>query len=271
MQSRDINFLEILFKFLLNYVIIKNKDKQKGETMNINIAICDDFEEIRNQVFNLITDIFITLPFTPVIDCFSNGEELCAEIAKNQYDLIFLDIELPKMNGVDVGKYIRNTLKNERVQIAYISGRKDYAIELFDSRPINFLVKPLNREQIKKVIDKYIQITKMDDSLFTYQIRNEYYKIPLSDILYFASSGRKITIKTTDSENCFYSSLNKIYPKVQNKNFLFVHKSFLVNYKHILSYQYEQVIMDDKTVIPISQANRKEIRAAFVAISRELF
>ncbi len=239
--------------------------------MNINIAICDDFEEIRNQIYNYITDIFITLPFSAKIDCFSNGEELCEEIEKSQYDLIFLDIELPKMNGVDVAKYVRDTLKNERVQIAYISGIKDYALDLFDSRPINFLVKPLSREQIKKVIDKYIKITKVDDSLFTYQVRNEYFKIPLSDILYFESSGRKITIKTTDSENCFYSSLKKIYPKVQNKNFLFVHKSFLVNYKHILSYQYEQVVMDDGTTIPISQAKRKEIRAAFVTITRDLF
>ena len=76
--------------------------------------------------------------------------------------MLFLDIELPKMNGVAVGQYIRETLKNETIQIAYISSKQEYAMELFEMRPINFLVKPLYEKKIENVIDKFLQLNKID-------------------------------------------------------------------------------------------------------------
>ncbi len=76
------------------------------------------------------------------------------------YDLLFLDIELPQINGVAVGRYIRETIKNEIIQIAYISSKQKYAMELFEMHPINYLVKPLTYEKIAKVIDKFLLINK---------------------------------------------------------------------------------------------------------------
>lgn len=231
--------------------------------MNFKIAVCDDEQIICSTMYNKLQNLSKSKSVIFEIDCFTSGEELCDEIKHTNYDLLFLDIELPKMNGVAVGQYIRETLKNETIQIAYISSKQEYAMELFEMRPINFLVKPLSDEKIENVIDKFLQLNKIDTETFNFKARHNYYKIPFSDILYFCSNGRKINIVTSNKEYEFYGSLDNIYSEVKNKKFLFVHKSFLVNFKHINKYQYEQITMSDNKIIPVSQSRRKIVRSMF--------
>lgn len=231
--------------------------------MNFKIAVCDDEQIICSTMYNKLQNLSKSKSVIFEIDCFTSGEELCDEIKHTNYDLLFLDIELPKMNGVAVGQYIRETLKNETIQIAYISSKQEYAMELFEMRPINFLVKPLSNEKIENVIDKFLQLNKIDTETFNFKAGRNYYKIPLSDILYFYSNGRKINIVTSNKEYEFYGSLDNIYSEVKNKKFLFVHKSFLVNFKHINKYQYEQITMSDDKIIPVSQSRRKIVRSMF--------
>ncbi len=234
--------------------------------MIFKIAVCDDEQIICSTLYETLLKLseFKSVKFE--IDCFTSGEALCREMESTSYDLLFLDIELPQMNGVAVGQYIRETLKNETIQIIYISSKQKYAMELFDMHPLNFLVKPLTDDKIEKVIDKFLLINKTDVELFSFKIGHEYYKVHISDILYFSSSGRKIKLITRNKEYEFYGSLEAIYSELKNKNFLFVHKSFLVNYRYVEKYQYEQVTMSDNRVIPISQSRRKAIRTIFMAV-----
>lgn len=231
--------------------------------MNFKIAVCDDEQIICSTMYNKLLDLSKSKSVIFEIDCFTSGEELCDEIKHTNYDLLFLDIELPKMNGVAVGQYIRETLKNENIQIAYISSKQEYAMELFEMRPINFLVKPLSDEKIESLVDKFLKLNKIDTETFNFKAGHNYYKIPFSDILYFCSNGRKINIVTLKKEYEFYGSLDNIYSEVKNKKFLFVHKSFLVNFKYIRKYQYEQLTMSDNKIIPVSQMRRKTVRSMF--------
>lgn len=232
--------------------------------MNFKIAVCDDEQIICETMYNKLMDLSKSKSVIFEIDCFNSGEELCDEMKIIDYDLLFLDIELPKMNGVAVGQYIRETLKNENIQIAYISSKQEYAMDLFEMRPINFLVKPLSNEKIESLIDKFLKLNKIDAKVFKFKVGRNYYKVSLSDILYFYSSGRKINIVTINKEYEFYGSLDDIYSELKNKKFLFVHKSFLVNFKHICKYQYEQLTMSDNKIIPVSQSRRKAVRSMFV-------
>ncbi len=232
--------------------------------MKFKIAICDDEQIICSTMYNKLQDLSKSKSVIFEIDCFNSGEEHCNEMKRTDYDLLFLDIELPKMNGVAVGQYIRETLKNENIQIAYISSKQEYAMELFEMRPINFLVKPLSNKKIESLIDKFLHLNKIDTNVFNFKAGRNYYKVSLSDILYFYSNGRKINIVAINKEYEFYGSLDKIYSEVKNKKFLFVHKSFLVNFKYICKYQYEQLTMSNNKIIPISQSRRKAVRSMFV-------
>lgn len=237
--------------------------------MEIQIAVCDDELEICMQIEKQLIYILDELSFKYDIDCFLTGEELCNEMKKERYDLIFLDIELPNMSGVQIGKYIRETLKNEIVQIAYISSKQEYAMELFDFRPINFLIKPLTYKNIRKVIDKYMIVTEQEKHMFTYKKRFNFFKVPLSDILYFENKGRRVTIVTKEYSDEFYESMESIYSRIKGQRFLYIHKSIIVNYNYIKKIGYEKVIMLNGEVLPISQSRRKEIRSMYLEIRKK--
>ncbi|MCH5297914.1 MAG: response regulator transcription factor [Ruminococcus sp.] len=232
--------------------------------MTFRIAVCDDEQIICTTLYNKLKKISEIKLVKFEIDCFNSGEELCCEMKSTNYDLLFLDIELPEMNGVAVGKYIRESLNNELIQIAYISSKQEYAMKLFEMRPINFLVKPLSDDKIAKIIDKFLLLNRVDTELFEFKSGHSFYKVPFADILYFGSNGRKIKIVTQSTEYEFYDSLDTIYKEIKNKKFLFVHKSFIVNFRYITKYQYEQIIMSNNKIIPISQSRRKAIRSIFL-------
>lgn len=237
--------------------------------MTIRIAICDDELHVCSQIENILIEILQQMVIKFEIEVFDSGEGLCKALKQQDFDIIFLDIELPEISGIDVGDYIRNRLGNEVVQIAYISAKKGYAMELFEFRPINFLVKPLEKEKVAKVIDKYFTITEQNSHIFEYKKRMEYYKVPMSKIIYFESKNRKVQVYTMDGIDEFYESMENIYAAVKNHNFLFIHKSIIVNYRFIKRISYEEVVMIDGAVLPISQSRRKAIKMMYMKIRKE--
>lgn len=237
--------------------------------MEMQIAICDDEDKICLQLKDILGSISDEKSVEFIIQIFQCGEDLCKSLKDKDYDLIFLDIELPKINGIEVGKYIREKLNNEIVQIAYISAKTEYAMELFDYRPINFLQKPLDKEKVLKVIDKYMILREQDNYIFSYKKNREFFDIPMSEIMYFESSYRKVKVYMRNGEDEFYDSLDKVYKKLKAKNFLFIHKSIIVNYNFIRKMAYEEVTLFDGTVLPISQIRRKAIRKMYMEIRRK--
>lgn len=164
------------------------------------------------------------------------------------------------MNGVETGKYIREVKNNNVTQIAYISAKQEYAMELFRVRPVDFLIKPLKEKDLSSVIDVYNKLNNEQDQLFYYKKGYSDCKIELYNIMYFVRSNRRVTVFTVDGEDTFYESLESVYNQIQDKGFLFIHKSYIVNFRFIQKIQYDQVIMKDNTTFSISQARRKDIR-----------
>lgn len=236
--------------------------------MQINIAICDDEKVLCRQLEEILAGILTEEKVAYEIEVFWTGKSLCESMKEMKYDLIFLDIELPDMNGIEVGSYIRETLHDEQVQIAYISMKAEYALRLFDFRPINFLVKPLEQEKIKKVMDKYLILAENGMQLFTYKKGFQFFKISLQEVLYFESHGRKIHIHTLNRKHDdeFYGSMEGLYSKVKCNQFLFIHQSIIVNYRYISKFRYEFVELVDGVELPISQSRRKNIRSMYLEL-----
>lgn len=228
--------------------------------MDIKIAICDDINEMCVCIENKVEGILKNKSIGYEIDIFNSGEELCRMLDEIRYDLIFLDIEFPKMDGIEIGKYIREIKKDNITQIVYVSGRKKYAMELFQVRPIDFIVKPLEDKQLERVIDIYIDIMGGMKNFFEYRKSYSHKKVELYKIMYFIRDNRKVTVVTSEEKDAFYESLEKVYERVKNYGFLFIHKSYIVNYRYIKLLRYDSVTMTDGTQLSISQSKRKEIR-----------
>ncbi len=238
----------------------------------INIGICDDEEKTGSQLERILLGIGRKLNIKFEIDIYFSGESLLKNLYSGIcYDLIFLDIELSKkMNGVEVGAIIRDEYKDELIQIVYISGKPQYALELFGNNPLDFLLKPLLFEKTEKVIKRFLKISGFWSGVFTYKYGSDTYKVQLKDILYLESKGKKVLLHMKeDSYDEFYGSLNRAFDEQLKKHdFLFIHKTYIVNYEHIIAFEYEQLTLSNKIVLPIGQSKRKSIRIAQMEIEK---
>ena len=143
------------------------------------------------------------------------------------FDLIILDIELTEIDGIAIGKYLREELNNQTTQIVYISSLRDYAMDLFAVRPLHFLIKPLKKEDILSVLDLAFKLKTEEEACFLFQAQGVTKSVPVHKIRYFESNARKIKIVHEDGEDEFYGKLDDIETKLNNKYFLRFHKSFL--------------------------------------------
>jgi len=234
------------------------------------IAICDDEPVTCSQIERIVLDYGRKIFQNIEVDVYFSAEGLYQYLEKGTYyDMIFLDIELKKLNGIAAGKRIRNDLKNEAVLIVYISGKDSYAMELFDVRPMHFLVKPITTEKILKVLEKGLELSNKLCQTFQYQKGHHICKVALKDILYFESLDRKIRMVTIEGEEIFYGALSDIFSKIGKYEFFFCHKSYLVNYHHVIKFEYEKLMMKDGVSLSISQPKRKGVRAMQMKLERE--
>ena len=242
----------------------------------IKIAICDDELEICKLLHLTLSDIFNMLKTDVNIDVFLNGEQLCNSIEANEYyNLIFLDIQFAKseINGVEIGQLIRNEHNNNDVQIVYISWEKDYAMQLFKIRPLNFLLKPLDYAQIDKTIKTYLRITGLTSGVLTYKKGHDTFEVRIKDIIYMENSGRKIIIYLADGrQEEFYCSLKEVFNEQLKKyNFLFTHASFAVNYDYVTAIRHDKLLVTDKQIsVPIAPNRSAEVKKKYLMIMKRL-
>ena len=238
----------------------------------IYICICDDEVEITNQLERVLFDIFEKLNIEHEIDVLSSGEKLYEKMKTGKhYDLIFLDIEFTSdtINGVEVGQLIRDVHSNHLVSIVYISWKRNYALQLFDIQPLNFLIKPLEDDKVEDVVRKYLKISGLWSGTLTFKKGRDTFKVPIRDIIYLENYERKVIIHLSDggSEE-FYGSLKEIYEEYLKKyDFLFIHASYAVNYDYITTLQFDQVfLLGQQESLPISKHRTIEVREHFYEI-----
>ena len=240
----------------------------------IRIAICDDDAKIGAELERILQDTFTRLEVESNIQVFISGGELIQSLESGaHYDLLFLDIEFAQedINGVEIGRLIRETHHNNTTAIVYISWEKSYSMQLFDIRPLHFLIKPLEPEKVAQVVNTYLQISRHTSKEFSYKKGHNTFKLPLKDIIYFESLERKIVIHLADGrKEEFYGSLKRIYSEQLKKlDVLFIHAAYIVNYDYISVVKYDQVLLaDSATPLPISPNRRREVRETYLSIMK---
>ena len=214
--------------------------------------ICDDEKSTCSELEEIILKYAKEKSVPLVTEVFYSGDTLLDYLKREKINILFLDIELPGKDGVMVGKYIREVLEEENIFLVYISSKENYALQLFQNRPFDFLVKPIEQAKIYHVLDNI-------------------YRISEKDILYFQSTGRKINIVMKKEVKTFYGKLNEIEERIPENVFLRIHKSYLVNKSYVKEFTYEWVKMLNGDVLNISKINRADVRRKILESAADEF
>ncbi|MBQ2765342.1 MAG: response regulator transcription factor [Firmicutes bacterium] len=236
------------------------------------VAVCDNEIKICDQMRQYLEKYAAEQNCNLDITVFSSGEEIYAALAKGaSFDLIFLDIEMYQLSGIDVAKTIREHQGDLLTQIVYISAKQEYAMELFETHPLNFLVKPLKYDDVSSCVQKSLSLKIKRGEVFNYSIGNSFYRAPLANILYFESYGRKIRIVRNNGSAEFYGRLADIISDYGEKGFFQIHKSYVVNIGYIDHVSTATVTMFNGDVLPLSRERRADLSEAFLELHLEDF
>lgn len=239
--------------------------------MVLHVAICDDETQICRELEIALTKILDRLNIMHEIDTYSTGEGLCSKIeAAAHYNLIFLDIEFSKskINGVEVGKRIRDIYDLQTVSIVYISWEKSYSLQLHEIRPLHFLIKPLKSEELEQVVKTYLKLSGRWADDFVYKIQQDSFRVKVKDIVYIESVKRKLILHLSDGrEESFYGALKEVYrEQLQKFDFLLTHASYAVNYSYISAFLRNTLVLNTGETLPISKHKKSEVEEAYFAI-----
>jgi len=191
-----------------------------------------------------------------VVAICKSAEEALKEIHKQEIDLVFLDIQMPGLSGLD---FIEKAAYLP--QIIMTTALKEYAYEAFEYQVTDFLKKPITLPRFLKAVERAVDFqTKL--AAFRAQsphvfIRQEgkYIRLELHEILFFENVGDYVRIRTGKTVYLIHSTLKNIEARLNDPRFLKVHRSYVVNLNKIKDIE-ESTLVIDKHVIPISRANR---------------
>lgn len=196
---------------------------------------------------------------------FTRTSEAAVYLKKFPVDLLFLDIQMPDISGIDFYKSL-----DYKGQVIFTTAYSEYAVEGFNLNAVDYLLKPIKFARFEKAVKKtrdYLDFLnnsghKTDHCIF---IRSEYklYKIPLSDIQYIEGMDNYVKIFTGNPKPVVsHMSLKALCEKLPGNIFLRVHRSFVVNVTRNISYSNKYIYLCDKK-IPVGISYETNVRNFF--------
>ena len=225
----------------------------------MKIVICDDEKFFANDIKTKVENFMYKNRIESDIHTF-----YCSETFEDDsfYDIAFLDIEMPGLNGIELATKLKKV--NPDIIIFFITSYDKYLDDAMDLNVFRYLKKPINDDRFFSALNKCIAYID-NNSLTVFAVNtSEVKSIKLNDILYIEIIGRKTRLLTVKGECISDNKIDYWENKLIQSFFYRVHKSYIVNLKHITDYERDSVTLEDKYVVPVSYRKQTDFRQVFM-------
>ena len=219
----------------------------------LSIAVCDDELLECLHIAARIRALTEELQIPCSIEHFSSGSALLD--ALDRFDLIFLDILMDGMDGMETARQIRRD--GSQAVLIFLTALEEYVFQAFDVEAFQYLLKPLKKEKFYQVME--LAVKKAQETSREQQQRGVVIKsgavtrkMKLSEIICAEVQNRKITVHSTEGELEFYGKLSEFEKKL-GEDFICPHRSYLIHFAYVSSYTAADITMDDGTVVPMAK------------------
>jgi DNA-binding LytR/AlgR family response regulator len=230
----------------------------------LNCIIVDDDEMIRIDLERKIS----VNPFLNFIGSCSSAVMAADMIMKEQIDLVFLDIMMPEMTGLEFLK----SLSSNHPQIIFVTSEKQFAAEAFEYEVTDFLVKPVSDERFLKAVmrassalNSTASTAGQSNHLFV-KVNSSLVKIEIGDILYIEARADYVTVHTDEQRFTVHSTMKTIQESLPATKFFRAHNSFIVNLDKISQIEDNMVVINKK-LLPVSRSRVKPLMQRLNLIS----
>lgn len=231
----------------------------------MRIAICDDDVLFLNKTLEYIHN-WENKPVDLVVQDFNNGDSLIDVHRKEPFDLIFMDVVMPMLNGIDASMEIRAFDKN--VKIVFLTTSKEFALDSYKVKAMNYLLKPIDDVKLYYVLNEFLEDYEKDSKMITIKALYATFKIKLMDILYVESDNKHVIIHCPD--NRIYRTTTPLYTiekELLNENYFFkIHRSYIINLYYVDSFTNKDITMHNHMIVPISRNIKKEFEEKYFSV-----
>lgn len=223
--------------------------------MMYNIAICDDEQDFVTELEEMIRKYAGETGIEIRTTTFKNGLKLI-ECNKIEIDLIFLDIRMDTMNGLETAKRIRE--KDEKVSIIFLTSLAKYALEGYEYRAENYIIKPITYVRLKNEMNKWLKNYKRNDKKYILVHNGEgQHRVDLHTLKYLETYNRNVLLHTDKGGIISYKKMRELEAELEEAHFLRCHSSYLVNLSFVKRVGKLELELMNGEKLPISQPKRK--------------
>lgn len=229
-------------------------------------AICDDEKQFRSALRSVLTAYAVQHRMSLDICEFDSAQALLS--ADKRFDMVFLDYQMPGMNGMDAARVLRE--RNLMCSIVFVTSYPQFVLESFEVQPYRFLLKPVQAEQITELMNAFLARQKQLTPLVV--IRDGVQRvIDARDILYLEGSGKYCIIRTADNTYTSSKTLSQVQSLLPQHCFFRTHKSFVVNLYCIRSFEKEKVTLINEEVAKIGRSKLPEFRRVYAQFVKDYY
>ncbi len=195
-----------------------------------------------------------------LLSVFREPLKALAFLAKEKVDLIFLDINMPDVNGLQLLSALP-----EKPMVIFTTAYSDYAVESYDLRAVDYLLKPITFERFLSSVNKAFELFGMKNKIpaspdfVLIKSGPQTHKVKVDDILYMEKEGNYLTVFTKEKKIMIRENMTDVFNIIPKEGFVRVHKSFIVALKHISSFEIHQVTVGNYK-IPIGSSFGEELK-----------
>lgn len=236
----------------------------------LQIAVCDDETYYRNRIYSLLSKYLEARSLNASIDIFSSGKEFLSERDNLvKYDIVFLDINMEEVDGIQTAQKICDYQSG--TCIVLVTAFLNYALEGYKVGAVRYIMKDALEIQMPECMEAVLK--KMQIQKITFSFLEGEKTLYTDNILYVESRRHKCLFYYMEKETVtyqMYGKLDQLEDALSAYRFLRIHKSFLVNMKHIRRISNYLAVLDCGEELPVPRLRFQKVREAFVAYKGEM-
>lgn len=231
-----------------------------------NIAICDDEIKTLEKVSAKIKNEFLSVKLEGNYFICNYPEQLVELLEKEKIDVLFLDIDMPNINGMEIGQYLID--KGLDTILVFVTSHDELVYESFKYQPFGFIRKSHLDKEIYDVINSVSKKLEDKNKSILIKANNEIIRINIDEILYFEAESNYVNLYTKASSYRYRETLAQLEKQLASNGFLRVHKGYLVSQKEVFLIKAKEIQLFDGTLIPIGRSYNETVKKELVKYMR---
>ena len=234
--------------------------------MIINIVVCDDDQDFLDNIQKELFHLANTLNIAIETYLYTDGNKVVDLIYndKEDFDILFLDIDMPDISGLEVAKKLRE--KGSDIILIFISAHEQYVFDSIEYNPFRYIRKNRVKKELPVVMRAACsRLAELEDNNIVVKTEYEEVKIKHSDIMYFETAARKVGIHLSNGEVlAVRKTIKELCEELNNEDFIRIHSGCVANAKYIDKFSSYDITLDNGEQLIVSRTRVKNVKTALM-------